>query len=109
MITMHSFFDLHTHRSASEFHSYINDLSNHLIEKGLLLSHRFMKHQAHDGYNANEPASYYYHAMNFLDMDQAERCWSYIEEDAEPVKALHGKIKTSVLNTSFSLYREFND
>ena len=108
MIILQSFFDLHDHCSPEKFNDAINALSAHLVERKLLLSHQFMERQAHDGYNADAPDSRYYHAMKFVDMAQAEQCWSYIEEDSEPVNTLHGVIKTSVTNTSFSLYRDFS-
>ena len=108
MVILHSFFDLQDHCTAEQFSEAINALATHLVEKNLLLSHQFMERQAHDGYNADAPDSHFYHAMKFDDLQQAIQCWSYIEEDSEPIRTLHGRIKTSVTNTSFSLYRDYS-
>ncbi len=103
MIVMHSLFDLNSDCSDTDFQLKINMLSEHLIAIDLLVSSRFMKRQAHSGYNADAPAVPYYLAMEFSDMEQAELCWAYIESDEEPVATIHNAVKSSVQESSFFL------
>ncbi len=106
MIVMHSLFDLDESCTESEFQFNIDELGKHLTNKNLLISSRLMRQQAHPGYNAEAPSTSYYLAMEFIDMQQAEKCWSYIEGDTEPVSSLHNLIKKNVCNSSFFLYRD---
>ena len=106
MIVMHSLFDLVESCPVAEFQDIVYALTQHLKEKNLLVSSRFMSQEPHDGYNANEPSTSYYLAMEFSDMAQAEACWTYIESDVELVKTLHDPFKSSVRNSSFFLYRD---
>ena len=106
MIVMHSLFDLVETCSVNDFQCAINAFTQHLIEKDMLVSSRFMRHEPHDGYNADGPLTSYYLAMEFSDMTQAKACWAYVESDAETVKSLHDTVKTSVRNSSFFLYRD---
>ncbi len=106
MIIMHSLFDLVESCPVAEFQHAVNALALHLKEKDLLVSSRFMRHEPHDGYNADGPSTSYYLAMEFSGMTQAEACWAYIESDVELVKSLHDPVKSSVRNSSFFLYRD---
>jgi len=63
MIMMHSLFDLVESCSVADFQDTVNALAQHLKERDLLVSSRFMRHEPHDGYNANEPSSSYYLAI----------------------------------------------
>ncbi len=106
MIIMHSLFDLDAACSDTDFQLNIDSFTRHLVEKNLLVSSRFMKRQAHPGYNADAPSAPYYLAMEFTDMEQAEICWTYIESDEEPVKTLHNAVKSCVRDSSFFLCRD---
>ena len=103
---MHSLFNLVSGSSEDLFRDSLEQLSTHLVNSGFLLSTRFMKHQAHPGYNADAPATGYYLAMEFTDMQQAQSCWDYIESDREPVSTLHKKMRSHVCDSSFFLYHD---
>ncbi len=106
MVVLHSLFDLVESSSVAEFQYAIDAFAQHLKEKELLVSSRFMCHEAHDGYNADGPPTSYYLSMEFADMAQADACWAYVESDVETIKTLHDAVKYSVRNSSFFLYRD---
>jgi len=106
MIVMHSLFDLEEHCSPADFQYAINEFTEHLIDQDLLVSSRFMRREPHEGYNANTPQVPYYLAMEFSDMPQAKACWAYMENNIEPVKILHNKVKSSIRDSSFFLCRD---
>lgn len=103
MIIMHGMFDLADDVEEGAFHDSFVSLSEYLQGAGMCLSARCMRHQPHDGYNANGPLTKYYISIKFLDMDQAEQCWDYIEDNREPMKSLHQAVFSKVQNTAFFL------
>ena len=100
---MHGLFDLKDDVNEGEFRQSFDLFSEYLDEIDLVLSCRFMRHQAHDGYNADPPATQYYVSMEFLDMDCAERCWNRVEENVEPLKSLHTAVFSKIQNFRFFL------
>lgn len=103
MIIMHGLFDLNDAVDAKDFRQSFNRFADHLESMQMVTSARFMRHQEHDGYNAREPATEYYVAMEFLDLDHAQKCWDYIEEHQEPLESLHAAVFSKVRNSSFFL------
>lgn len=103
MIIMHGMFDLADDVEEGAFHEAFVSLSKHLEESGLMLNWRCMRHQPHDGYNANGPPTTHYIAIEFQDMEQAETCWRRIEDGLEPLKSLHQSVFAKVRNTAFFL------
>ena len=100
---MHGMFDLKDGIQEGEFRQSFDLFSQHLCEKELALTYRFMRHQAHDGYNADPPAMQYYVAVEFVDTDQAERCWDYIQKNSAPVHSLHTAVFSKIQNSRFFL------
>ncbi len=100
---MHGMFDLADDVDEGVFRESFVSLSEHLQSSGMLHNWRCMRHQPHDGYNANQPLTSHYISIEFLDMDQAERCWHCIEGNVEPLKSLHQAVFSRVRNTSFFL------
>ena len=100
---MHGLFDLKDDVSEAEFRQSYELFSEHLIEISMVLSCRFMRHQAHDGYNADPPSTQYYVSVEFQDLDYAERCWSYIQEKKEPMKSIHTSVFSKIQNSRFFL------
>jgi len=100
---MHGLFDLADGVEEDAFRESFVRLSEHLQGIDMLLNWRFMRHQAHDGYNANEPSTQHYVSIEFANMDQAERCWSCIQEHGEPLGSLHQAVFSKVQNTTFFL------
>ena len=103
MILMHGMFDLKDEIQEEEFRQSFDLFSEHLIATEMALSCRFMRHQAHDGYNARPPSTKYYVAIEFVDMDYAEQCWNCIQEDNEPVKSLHTAVFSKIQDSRFFL------
>ena len=103
MIVMHGLFDLKDGVKEEEFRQSFALFSEHLKDIRMVIDWRFMRHQAHEGYNAHPPSTDYYVSIEFSDMEHAERCWAYIEEKDEPLKSLHGAVFSKVQNTSFFL------
>jgi len=103
MILMHGLFDLKDGVEEGEFCQDFELFSNHLRDVRLVVGGRFMRHQAHDGYNAREPSTEYYVSVEFVDMDQAEACWDYVEKNDEPLKTLHGAVFSKIRNSAFFL------
>lgn len=103
MIMMHGLFDLKDDIDEGEFRQSFELFSEHLNATGMVLSCRFMRHQAHDGYNARPPLTHYYVSIEFMDMDYAERCWNYIQENNEPLKSLHTAVFSKIQNSRFFL------
>ena len=103
MIIMHGLFDLMENVNEGQFRRSFEPFSDHLTANSMVLNCRFMRHQDHEGYNADPPATKYYVSMEFSDMDCAERCWDYIQENKEPIKSLHTAVFSKVQNSSFFL------
>ena len=103
MIIMHGMFDLADEIEESDFHEAFVSLSEHLQDSGMMLNWRCMRHQPHDGYNANEPPTTHYVSIEFQDMSMAEECWRLIEDGREPLKSLHQAVFSKVRNTAFFL------
>jgi len=103
MIIMHGLFDFTDGVKEEEFRQSFELFSEHLKDMRLVVSWRFMRHQAHDGYNARPPLTEYYVSMEFADMHDAERCWTCIQDNNEPLKSLHSDVFSKVQNTSFFL------
>jgi hypothetical protein len=103
MIIMHGLFDLTDEVEEGVFHDGFESLSNHLQDAGMIIGGRFMRHQPHDGYNANGPSTQHYVSLEFADMAQAERCWTYIGGAQTPVATLHKAVLAKVQSTSFFL------
>lgn len=103
MIIMHGLFDLKDGVKEGEFRQSFEQFSDHLKDSRMVVSWRIMRHQAHHGYNARPPLTHYYVSIEFTEMDQAERCWGYVQENDEPLKSLHDAVFSKVHNTTFFL------
>jgi hypothetical protein len=103
MIIMHGLFDLADEVEEGAFHHSFQALSKHLQNAGMIIGGRCMRHQPHDGYNANGPPTQHYVSIEFTDLEQAERCWSYIGDPEKPVADIHRAVLGKVQNTSFFL------
>ncbi len=103
MILMHGMFDLKDDIREGEFRRSFELFSEHLCEEEMALTYRFMRQQAHDGYNADPPSTKYYVAVEFVDMDHAEQCWDYIQENSEPIHSLHVAVFSKIQNSRFFL------
>lgn len=106
MVLLHGLFDLRPDASEEEFRSAFQAFHGHLRSKRLVSSARFMRHEPHYGYDSRPPETNFYIAIEFVDMKQAERCWSYVEADDEPLHALHSRMNSLVRTTSFFLYKD---
>ena len=100
---MHGLFDLNDGVKEGEFRQSFEALSEHLKDVRMAIGSRFMRHQAHEGYNARPPLTRYYISIEFSDMVQAQQCWDYVQEGREPLKSLHGAVFSTVSNTTFFL------
>lgn len=103
MIIMHGLFDLKGGEKEEEFRQSFDQFSEHLINRRIMTSGRFMRHQEHDGYNARAPATQYYVSIEFADMHHAEKCWALIEAADEPLNSLHNAVFSKIENTAFFL------
>ncbi|WP_282604406.1 DUF6614 family protein [Pelagibius sp. Alg239-R121] len=103
MIVMHGLFGLKDDCDEVQFRDSFDAFSGHLKQLNLLITWRFMRQEPHDGYNRRPPEAPYYVSMEFLDNDQAEACWAYVEQDEEPLKSLHRAMNRQVQNTQFFL------
>ena len=103
MILMHGMFDLKDNVKEGEFRHSFDLFSEHLNAIEMTRTCRFMRHQAHDGYNARPPSTKYYVAVEFLDIAKAEQCWDYIQENNEPIKSLHTAVFSKIQNSRFFL------
>ena len=106
MIVMHSTFNLLDGQQADEFKSVFDAFAAHLHEKRLVTGWRYMQRAPHDGYNADMPEGQHYLMTEFIDMEQAQACWDYVEEDSEPIASLHRDVRTRITNSSFYLCRD---
>ena len=102
-IIMHGLFDLKDDVEEAAFRQAFELFAEHLKDNRMVISSRFMRHQAHDGYNAREPLTEYYVSIEFEDMGQAEACWAYVQANDEPLKSLHSAVFSKVCNSSFFL------
>jgi hypothetical protein len=103
MVVMHGLFDLQNGVEEHQFKRSFEAFSDALRDLELIVESRFMRHQEHDGYNADAPRTKYYVNVDFTDMVQAERCWTWIEDKSEPVQTLHQAVFSKVDNASFFL------
>lgn len=100
---MHGLFDLAEGVEEGAFRDSFVRLSEHLQHAGMMLGWRFMRHEPHDGYNANAPSTRHYVSIEFADMEQAERCWTCIQDARAPLGPLHQAVFAKVCNTAFFL------
>jgi uncharacterized protein DUF6614 len=103
MIVLHGLFELKDGCGEVEFRRAFDAFSIHLQQQTLLVGWRFMRRKPHEGYDRLPPATPYYVSVEFSDRAQAEACWAYVEEDAEPLSALHRAVNSKVRNASFFL------
>jgi hypothetical protein len=106
MIIMHGLFDLKDDVKEAEFRQSFDLFSEHLNAADMVLDCRFMRHQAHEGYNSRPPSTEYYVSMEFTDMNYAQRCWDYIEEHEEPLDSIHTAVFSKIQNFRFFLSRD---
>lgn len=103
MIVMHGLFDIKDGIDEAAFHAAFAAFGEHLKERGLATSWRMMRRQEHAGYDNGPPQTRYYLSVEFEDTGQSGRCWSYVEEDAEPLRSLHRNMNSKVHNARFFL------
>ena len=103
MITMHGFFDLKSNQSEAAFAVAYNKFAEHLIEQGLIVASRAMRHRPDPNYDSNPPATKYYISMDFTDMVQAQACWDYIESSTAQKTKLHHNVYGRIENYAFFL------
>jgi hypothetical protein len=103
MIVMHGLFDMMDNVGEVQFQESFDQFSERLKANSMVLNCRFMRHQDHDGYNAEPPPTKYYVSVEFSDMDAAEQCWDYIQENKEPIKSLHTAVFSKIQNSRFFL------
>lgn len=106
MIVLHGLFDLRLGVSVEDFRSAFQAFHGHLRTKHFVRSARFMRHEPHGGYDSSPPKTAFYIAMEFVDREQAERCWSYVEADREPLHTLHSSMNKLVQTARFFFYSD---
>lgn len=104
MILLHGLFDLRPEASEEEFRAAFRAFHDHLRSERLATSARFMRHEPHAGYNARPPQTEFYIAIEFVDKEQAERCWTSVEAADEPLHILHARVNRLIQKASFFLY-----
>ena len=106
MILLHGFFDLRPNVDEDRFRAAFHAFYDHLRIEGLVTSARFMRREPHSGYDSTPPETQFYTAIEFRDMAQAERCWAYLEVNAEPVRSLHITMNRLIRSARFFLSRD---
>ena len=106
MILLHGLFDLRPGASEEEFRAAFQAFHDHLKSKRLAISARFMRHEPRFGYDARPPETEFYIAIEFVDREQAERCWSCVEAADEPLHTLHSCVNRLIQKASFFLYSD---
>ncbi len=106
MILLHGLFDLRPKPSDAQFRAAFPAFHDHLRSERLAVSARFMRHEPHSEYNARPPEMEFYIAIEFVDKEQAERCWSYVEASDEPLHTLHSRVNRLIQKASFFLYSD---
>jgi hypothetical protein len=103
MILLHGLFDLKDGVAEQEFRRCFDLFAEHMAATNGVQHSRFMRHEPHDGYNSDPPATKYYVAMEFPDMECAERCWTCIEKADEPTRSLHADVFSRIQDYRFFL------
>ncbi|MEM9774393.1 MAG: DUF6614 family protein [Chloroflexota bacterium] len=103
MVTMHGFFDLHEGNDESEFKKTYQAFGDYLIENNLITGHKVMRRSYHAGYDSGAPETRFYVSMDFIDLEQANACWDYIEERQMNSHVLHRNVYAQIRNASFFL------
>lgn len=103
MIVMHGLFDLKGGVDEADFHAAFAAFGGHLKACELATSWRMMRRQEHAGYDNGPPQTRYYLSVEFKDVEQSERCWSYVEKNDEPLRSLHQNMNSKVHNARFFL------
>ncbi len=103
MIVLHGLFELKDGYGDTDFRDAFDAFANHLRNQSLLLEWRFMRQEAHEGYNRRPPEAPNYIALEFADKTQSEACWAYVENDEEPIRSLHRRMNRQITNASFFL------
>ena len=104
MIRMFGIFDLREDTNEAEFAIAYEAFSQHLQENSLLASWEFMVRKPHDGYDSHPPEQSCLVEMTFLDAEQSQKCWDYLEARKGPVDVLHNKMISQTINEKFALY-----
>ena len=106
MIVMHGIFDLKKGAEEQAFEVAYERFAEHLRDMGLLIGWRFLRRHPHDCYNSNPLPETYLVAMEFTDLPQADASYAYVDEDAEPVGALHRDVFSKIDDYRFVLYAD---
>jgi hypothetical protein len=101
MLTLHSTFDLHS--SGAEFKQAFDSFGKHLRDQDLVISWRFQQRHPHPGYDSTPPETDYYVSLDFRDMDQAEACWTHIEDHIAPGDRIHREVYSKIRDYTFWL------
>jgi len=108
MITMHGTFDLKDNVAGPNFARAFSAFCAHLQSKGFLNGWQFAERAPHAGYDRAPPASRYYVATHFPDLEFVQQCYAYVAAGEEPLKSLHKAVNSRVVRetTRFCLFRE---
>lgn len=103
MITMHGFFDLKEGQSEAAFAQAYEAFAAHLLLQKLIVASRTMRRRPDANYDSSPPETKYYINMDFIDMEQAQACWDYIEDEATASTKLHRNVYGRIKDYAFFL------
>ena len=103
MVTMHGFFDLKSNIDEAEFKRAYDAFGDYLIGCKLITDHKAMRRSYDDNYDSSPPHTKYYVSMDFIDLDQSQNCWDFIEKHDETSAKLHRSVFSKIKNYSFFL------
>ena len=103
---MHGLFDLVDGVSERDFTVAFDAFADDLEAKQLAIGRKIMRRLPHEGYDASPPRTAYLVAIEFSSVDQAERCWAYVERHEEPVTSLHRLVNMKIQNSAFYLLED---
>jgi hypothetical protein len=103
MVTMHGFFNLKNTTSELELKIAFDEFGNHLKNRQLITSFRFMRRSPDENYDSNPPPTMYYINMDFVDLAHAQKCWDYIEANKRQSTRLHQTVYSKIDDYSFFL------
>ena len=103
MVTMHGFFDLKDSVSERAFKQAYDAFGDYLIECNLITGHKAMLRSYDDNYDSSPPETKYYVSMDFIDLDQSQNCWDFIEQHDQKSAKLHRDVFSKIKDYSFFL------
>ena len=103
-VRMLGFVDLKPSVTEAAFRTAFDAFSQGLVDRNLATGWRLTRRHPHHGYDSGPPPQTWLLATLFLDADQAEACWDFIEVRDAAFAPLHDNLNRQVTNATFALY-----